>query len=136
MHPATVARLHGLFNVAGGLWPLVHLPSFEAVSGPKTDRWLVRTVAALMVVDGLTQLAAAPTDDALPTARRLGVGTALTLAVVDVRYASTGRISRVYLLDAAVELGWVAAWIATLPPPQGAAGRAPGRRPGAGGPPR
>jgi hypothetical protein len=35
-----VARLYGLFNVAGGLWPLVHLPSFEAVSGPGTDRWL------------------------------------------------------------------------------------------------
>lgn len=45
------------------------------------------------------------------------MGTALTLAVVDVRYASTGRIRRIRRispLDAAVQLGWLAAWASTL----------------------
>lgn len=42
------------------------------------------------------------------------MGTALTLAVVDVRYASTGRIRRIFPLDAAVQLGWLAAWASTL----------------------
>lgn len=108
---AAVARAHGLFNVAGGLWPLVHLRSFQAVSGPKADRWLVETVAGLMVVNGMVQLSARSSPQAT---RTLGIGTALWLAAIDVRYASTGRISKVYLLDAAAELAWVAAWASTL----------------------
>lgn len=123
MDPATLARTHGLFNVVSGLWPLVHMPSFERVSGPKTDRWLVRTVAALLVVNGATQVGAASSPAALTTARRLGVGTALALAAIDLTYAPRGRISRVYLLDAAVELGWVLAWAAT-------SGRGAGKREG------
>ena len=109
----TLSRLHGLFNVAGGLWPVVHLRSFEAVSGPKVDRWLVRTVGGMMAVNGLVQLSA-DDEHALTASRRLGIGTALWLAAIDLRYALTGRISKVYLIDAALELGWVAAWGATL----------------------
>ena len=105
------ARAHGLFNLAGGLWPLVHMRSFEAVSGPKVDRWLVETVAGLMVVNGIVQLSPRSSPH---TSRTLGVGTALWLAAIDLRYASTGRISKVYLLDAAAELAWAAAWGSTL----------------------
>jgi hypothetical protein len=50
-----LARLHGGANALGGLWPLVHLSSFEAVLGPKTDRWLVKTVCGLLIANGLTQ---------------------------------------------------------------------------------
>jgi hypothetical protein len=35
------------YYLATGLWPLVHLPSFEAVTGPKTDDWLVHMVGLL-----------------------------------------------------------------------------------------
>jgi len=34
-----------VFNLAFGIWPLILYRSFEAVSGPKTDHWLVKTVA-------------------------------------------------------------------------------------------
>lgn len=107
----SLSRAHGLFNVATGLWPVVHMRSFEAVSGPKVDRWLVRTVGGLMAVNGLAQLTATRSEQRL--SRWLGVGSAAWLAAIDVRYASSGRISRIYLLDAAVELAWVAAWAAT-----------------------
>jgi hypothetical protein len=110
---ATVGRLHGVANIAGGLWPLIHLRSFEAVLGPKVDRWLVYSVAGLLVSIGAAQLASS--DDAgVRQARRLGVGTALTLAAVDLVYAPRGRISRMYLVDAAMEAAWVLAWAATL----------------------
>jgi hypothetical protein len=105
-----LARAHGAFNVAGGLWPLLHLPSFERVLGPKVDRWLVRTVSGLMVVNGLTQLSA-DSPDTLEQARRLGVGTAATLAAIDLVHVGNGRISKMYLLDAALELAWVGAWV-------------------------
>ena len=98
-----------------GIWPLVHMPSFEAVSGTKTDQWLVRTVAGLMVVNGLTQLLAARSREGLWLARVVGLGTAGTLGAVDLVYAPGGRISRVYLLDAAVEGVWITAWLSAAP---------------------
>lgn len=55
MNRLTVARAQDGFNSLGDLWPLLHMRSFEAVLGPKTDRWLVRTVAGLMLTNGETQ---------------------------------------------------------------------------------
>ena len=108
MDATTLARAHGCFNVLSGAWPLLHMPSFEYVFGPKSDLWLVRTVAGLLVANGITQLTAR--TDRSTTARTVGVGTAATLAAIDLAYAPSGRISRMYLLDAAVELAWIAVW--------------------------
>ncbi len=102
-----LSRAHGLFNVATGLWPVVHMRSFEAVSGPKVDRWLVRTVGGLMAANGLAQLTARDAEQRLSA--QVGLGTSAVLAAVDVRYGAAGRISRIYLLDALVQLAWVAA---------------------------
>lgn len=92
--------------------------SFEIVLGPKTDRWLVRTVAGLLIGNGLVQVGSPDTADGLAQARRLGLGTALTLATIDLVYVPSGRISRVYLIDAALEVAWIVAWsIEGWPPP-------------------
>ena len=107
---ARLSRAHGLFNIVGGLWPLLHMRSFEAVSGPKTDRWLVRTVAGLMVSNGLMQWRAEASADGMAAARRVGMGTALTLGGIDIVYAVPHRISRIYLVDAVLEAGGVLAW--------------------------
>jgi hypothetical protein len=108
----TLSRAHGLFNIVTGLWPVVHMRSFEAVSGPKVDRWLVRTVGGLMAANGVAQLMADDAEQRLSA--EIGLGTSAVLAAVDLRYGATGRISRIYLLDAAVQLAWVAAWSRTL----------------------
>jgi len=109
-----VARLHGAFNAAGGLWPLVHLRSFEAVLGPKVDRWLVYTVAGLMVCIGTAQLTSSAHPASVRQARRLGVGTALTLGGIDLVYVARRRISPMYLVDAAAEAAWLLAWARTF----------------------
>ncbi|WP_460683237.1 hypothetical protein [Modestobacter lapidis] len=114
---AGLARAHGAFNVLGGLWPLLHMRSFEVVTGPKVDRWLVRTVAGLMVANGVVQWRAEPSDDGLAGARRVGVGTALTLGSIDLVYVGRHRISRMYLVDAVLEAGWVLAWARSLRSP-------------------
>jgi hypothetical protein len=111
MNAVTLARAHGVANLIGGLWPLLHLHSFEAVFGPKTDRWLVKTVSGLLVVNGLTQLGTTSSMKCIAQARRLGVGTASVLAVIDLIYVPMGRISKMYLIDAAVEIGWITAWL-------------------------
>lgn len=109
----TLARAQGAFNVVNGAWPLLHLRSFEAVFGRKTDHWLVRTVAGLLLVNGVVQLGAGTDASGLRLARRIGVGTSLVLGSIDVIYAPRRRISRLYLLDAAAEAALVASWALT-----------------------
>ncbi|MDH6566262.1 hypothetical protein M2160_001283 [Streptomyces sp. SAI-117] len=107
----TLAVTHGLFNLVGGLWPLVHLRSFEWVFGPKTDVWLQMTTGGLLASAGAAQLAAAPGPQGPAQARRIGLGTAVTLLAVDLVYVPKGRIRPTYLLDAAMQTGWIGAWL-------------------------
>jgi hypothetical protein len=114
MRALWLARLHGAFNVVGGLWPLVHLRSFEAVRGPKVDRWLVYTVAGLMMSIGTTQLTSRADRASIRQARRLGISTALALGGIDLVYVPRRRISPVYLVDAAAEAAWLVGWASTF----------------------
>lgn len=107
--PEAVATTQGWFNVAGGVWPLVSIGSFEKVFGPKTDRWLEYTVAGLLVTNGAVQLLAARSGE-LASARLVGRGTAATLLAIDVVFVPRGRLRWTYLIDAAFELGWLALW--------------------------
>ncbi|YCK79777.1 hypothetical protein M1D89_01740 (plasmid) [Arthrobacter sp. D3-18] len=108
-----LSTAQGSFNTAMGLWPLVHMRSFEAVSGHKTDDWLVRTVSGLLLTIGLEQLRHASGTEGAASAKRLGIGTAATLAAIDLIYATTGRIRKIYLLDAVFELFLIIAWLRT-----------------------
>lgn len=98
-----------------GLWPVVHLSSFEAVTGPKADEWLVHTVGLLAVAIGAALAVAAARDRVrAPEIVVLAAGSALAFAGIDLWYGLGGRIPPVYLADAAVELGFVAGLILTL----------------------
>src|SRR3954470_21869504 len=108
---ATIAAAHGVFNLVGGLWPLLHLRSFEWVFGPKTDVWLQMTTGGLLASVGVAQLAAAGGAQGPAHARRIGLGTAVTLLAVDLVYVPKRRIRPTYLLDAAMQTGWIAAWL-------------------------
>jgi hypothetical protein len=106
-----VARLQGGFFLAAGFWPLVHMRSFEAVTGPKVDRWLVKTVAGLLSVTGVALLGAARERRVTPELEAIGAGSAAVLATIDVVYVARKRISPVYLLDAAAQLTIIALWL-------------------------
>jgi hypothetical protein len=109
-----VALIQGVFYLATGLWPLVDIQSFQLVTGPKTDLWLVKTVGLLVSVVGAALISASRQRRITPEVALLAVGSALSLATIDVVYALSGRISAVYLGDAVVEIGlallWVIAW--------------------------
>jgi hypothetical protein len=94
-----------------GIWPLIHIRSFEAVSGPKTDRWLVKAVTSLITVIGFVIGSAGMRNRMTPEVVGLAIGCSATLATVDVVYVSRGRISRVYLLDALAEVLLIGGWI-------------------------
>ncbi len=84
-----------------GIWPLLHLRSFEAVTGPKADGWLVRTVGLLLSVTGASVWLGA--DRPRPATYVLAAGAAASLAAVDVVYVARRRIRPIYLLDAHAE---------------------------------
>jgi hypothetical protein len=104
------AVAQGLFYVATGVWPIVHYRSFERVTGPKTDVWLVKTIGGLITAVGVALLVGARQEKADATVRTLGVGSALALGLADLVYGGSGVISRVYLGDTLAEAGLVAAW--------------------------
>jgi hypothetical protein len=106
-----LALLQGGFYAATGLWALVDLDSFMAVTGPKTDRWLVKTVGVLVTVIGAVLLLAWRRGGVPLEVVALAVGSALSLAAIDVIYVSNGTILPVYLLDAAAEAALALAWI-------------------------
>lgn len=110
LQPALLGKAHGAFNIAAGLWPLVHVRSFEAVFGPKADRWLEHTVAGLLITVGYAQWKAGTPED-WPHARRLGLATATTLLAIDLIYVPRGRIRWTYLIDAAEEAALLTGWL-------------------------
>lgn len=110
----SLAWLQGIFYVLTGVWPLVSIGTFQMVTGPKVDLWLVKTVGVLIIVIGATLLLGAWRRRVGPELVFLAAGSAAGLAGIDVVYALSDRIWDVYLLDAVVEillvLLWVAAW--------------------------
>ena len=81
-----------------------------AVTGPKTDLWLVRTVGVLIVAAGTSIGTSAwrgrPGYDII----LLAILSASGLAAIDIGYVLAGVIARIYLLDAAAEIVLIAAW--------------------------
>lgn len=96
---------------ATGAWPLLHYPSFAAITGPKRDVWLVRTVGALVCVVALAIAVAAARGDVDPTVLVLAVGTAAALGIIDLSYVARGVIARIYLAEAALEAALIAWWL-------------------------
>jgi hypothetical protein len=99
----------GLYYTATGLWPLVSIRTFQLVTGPKVDTWLVKMVGALAAVIGGTLLLAVRKGRVPPEVRLLAAGSAVGFAAVDAVYALKGRISKVYLGDAPIQLAFAAA---------------------------
>lgn len=88
----------GIYYLVTGVWPMLHMESFVAVTGPKTDLWLVRMVALLSVSIGATILAQKKGP------YLLHISTALSFIAIDCYYALTGRIWDIYLADAFAQI--------------------------------
>lgn len=110
----------GFYYIVTGIWALVGIRSFQAVTGPKTDLWLVKTVGALVAAIGATFWVSAARRRPPAETAVLAVGSGVALAAIDIAYVRRGRISRVYLLDAAEELAAVALLLAAWPRGAGA----------------
>jgi hypothetical protein len=119
-----VAAAQGVYFVLMGIWPLFGINSFQAVTGPKMDLWLVYTVGCLVAAIGASLLVAAFTGRTSLEIVVLAVASATALAGIDLVFVVRGVISWVYLLDALAEGGLVAWWVLSyVGPPKVAAAR-------------
>jgi hypothetical protein len=107
----TLSMGQGIFYAVTGFWPLISRRTFEKVTGPKHDFWLVNTVGVVIGTIGLMMISAGYHRRVTPEIRGLAAGTAAGLTGIDLYYVKKKRISRVYLLDAVGEISLIAGWI-------------------------
>ncbi|MBV9103879.1 MAG: hypothetical protein JO060_09815 [Candidatus Eremiobacteraeota bacterium] len=110
MSRRNVYIFQSVYYTVTGIWPLVSIDSFMAVTGPKTDVWLVKMVGSLVLVNGLTLAWMAfedRSDDALPLF--FAASNTLAFTAIDVAYTRRRRIRPVYFGDAIVQLAVLAA---------------------------
>jgi energy-converting hydrogenase Eha subunit E len=98
--------LQAAYYFITGIWPLVHIASFEKITGPKTDKWLVKMVGLQAASIGIVLLAANSRHDL----KILGALSAASFVVIDLYYVITGRISKIYLADAAINSLFLTYW--------------------------
>jgi hypothetical protein len=106
-----IATAQAAYYAATAAPPFISRQAFERVTGHKTDWWLVVTVASLVGAVGTALGASAYRREPGPETVVLGAGSAAVLGAIDVIYVWRGRISRVYLLDAAVQAPLALAWL-------------------------
>jgi hypothetical protein len=126
--------IQGGYFFGTGVWPIVSIETFQLVTGRKTDHlvtgreadhWLVNTVGVLVIAIGVTFFAAAWRRNISIEIAVLAIASAIGLTCIDLVYYSRGTISAVYLVDAALQLGFVVAWAIWL---IGFSRRQPGRK--------
>lgn len=110
MTAETLAIIQGIYFLITGVWPLFSIKTFMAVTGPKTDLWLVKTVGAVLAVIGAVLIVAGRGDEVTSAIALLAAGSAAALACVDVIYAARRVISPIYLADAAAEAALIIFW--------------------------
>jgi len=116
-----VALAQSAYYGITGIWPLLSRRSFEAVTGPKDDWWLVETFSlTLLPIAAALAVAAARDEDVSPEAALLGAGAAGVLAGTDVAIALR-RVGRpTYLLDALASGAILAGWAVSRRSPDAA----------------
>lgn len=106
-----LAVTQGVYFLLTGLWPLFNIDTFQKVTGPKTDLWLVKTVGVLVAVMGAVLITGGlRQEEAFVEITVLGAGSAAGLATIDAVYVARRRISFVYLFDALAELVFLCGW--------------------------
>ncbi len=109
-----VALVQGIYFLISGVWPILSMRTFTKVTGPKTDLWLVKTVGLFLAVIGIVLIAAQIDDQINTPVIILAIGSALSLAVVELLYVTKRVISPIYLADAIIELILIAGWFVSI----------------------
>jgi hypothetical protein len=106
--------IQGLYILATAVWPLVSIKTFMEVTGPKTDIWLVKTVAVLLIPIAACFLFNTFTRRPHVSVMVVGLTVSAGLSIIDFYYTYTDTIKWVYAVDGCIELIFLVAWIYLL----------------------
>lgn len=109
----TLLLFEAIVYVTTGLWPIIHYNSFQKITGPKTDVWLVIVVGWFITMSSAVLFSCylgGLSDEGLIVA----LGTPLILGTSDIYYVFKKVISKVYLIDAALEFIIIVFWFIVL----------------------
>src|SRR5688500_12191527 len=96
--PYYLLLVQGAYYAVFAIWPLLHMRSFMAISGPKVDQWLVRTVSVLLLCSAAALFLGMREISPSPPVLAIAIGNAVVLAGIDIYYSLIGRIWKTYLL--------------------------------------
>lgn len=104
-------RIQSSYIFITAAWPIIDIKSFIAVTGPKNDLWLVKTVAALLISVSVTLGSFLFIKTDLRPAIILGASTSAAFIIVDFYYAISNVISDIYMADGLLETVFLLGWI-------------------------
>lgn len=110
------ALVQGLYFLITGVWPLLSINTFQKVTGPKNDLWLVQTVGVVVAATGAALVLAGATGDVSPPVVLLAIGSAAGLGGIDIVYTAKRVIAPIYLADAFVEACLILWWALKIGP--------------------
>jgi hypothetical protein len=113
-----VCLAQGGYYLITGIWPILAYRSFEAVSGKKTDDWLVKTFGALVAVVGLVLVVLGYKKPLAAETTYLSLLSSLALAAAEFHYVRKRRISRIYLVDAFLECVFAGTYLSAFRRPR------------------
>ncbi|GAB0157916.1 hypothetical protein CHRYSEOSP005_32100 [Chryseobacterium sp. Alg-005] len=109
--PHLIPLVQGIYFFITGVWPLIHLKSFMEVTGPKTDIWLVQTVAVLILSHSMLFFYIAFKKRILPVYALMGMITTSGLAIIELYYYFQGTLKWVYFIDSVIEILFFIYWL-------------------------
>ena len=84
-----------------GMWPVLHFRSFEALTGPKPDRFTTESTGMLFVASGVALTVAATEGAPDRSSRALSAAVPLAAGLVTLRHRP--QLRAVFLADAATQ---------------------------------
>lgn len=114
-HPNTAPFTQGVFYVATGLWPIIHLRSFERAVGVQPHPSYAKIMGGVAAGIGAALIVGSLESRPSKALRWLGIGSAIAFGLADLLFAARGRGRKVYLADAAAEGAALASWIIAKP---------------------
>jgi hypothetical protein len=107
----TIILIQSVYTFITGVWPIIHIRSFMAVTGYKTDVWLVKTVGALLIPLSVCLFMHLFVKTDKRPVFVLGTLTSVAFICIDFYYAVNDVISDIYQLDGLIQVLFLSAWI-------------------------
>lgn len=94
----------GYYYLVTGVWPIISMASFMAVTGPKTDIWLVKTLSFQIIAMGIIFCRGSLSTVFNQQTVLLSVLSSSAFIIADVYYVIKGVLDPIYLADALIEV--------------------------------